>query len=136
MKGIRYFRAILCFWVFLWGCTSQPDKESLFLLLDKNHTQLNFQNTLEQTMEFNVFDYMYFYNGGGLGIGDFNNDGLADLYFTANMRPNKMFLNEGNMKFRDVTLQAGVEGTDTWYTGVSVVDINNDGLLDLYSTLR
>ncbi len=132
MKGIRYFRAILCFWVFIWGCTSQPDKESLFLLLDKSHTQLNFQNTLEQTTEFNVFDYMYFYNGGGLGIGDFNNDGLPDLYFTANMRPNKMFLHEGNMKFRDVTLQAGVEGTDAWYTGVSVVDINNDGLLDLY----
>jgi hypothetical protein len=97
---------------------------------------------LRQSSEFNVFNYMYFFNGGGVGAGDFNNDGLVDLYFTNNMGPNKMFLNEGNMKFKDVTEQAGVAGSSPpfggggggfgWTSGISVVDINNDGMLDLY----
>nr|HQU61161.1 VCBS repeat-containing protein [Saprospiraceae bacterium] len=93
---------------------------------------LDFENVLKPTSEFNVFNYMYFFNGGGLAAGDFNKDGLVDLYFTSNMGPNKLFLNEGGLKFRDVTDQAGLAGMDGWTTGASVVDINNDGLLDIY----
>ncbi|HMX40596.1 MAG TPA: VCBS repeat-containing protein, partial [Saprospiraceae bacterium] len=111
----------------------------VFRLLRKTETGLDFENVLRQSSAFNVFNYMYFYNGGGVGAGDFNNDGLADLYFSSNMGPNKMFLNLGGLKFRDVTDSAGVSGCATgatghcgWKTGISIVDINNDGLLDLY----
>jgi len=75
---------------------------------------------------------MYFYNGGGVAVGDFNNDGLQDLFFTANMGSNKMFINEGNFRFKDITEESGMEGIDGWTTGTCVVDINNDGLLDIY----
>jgi hypothetical protein len=109
------------------------DAAPVFQLLRKDATGLDFENALHQTSEFNVFNYMYFFNGGGVAAGDFNNDGKIDLYFTANMGPNKMFLNEGNLKFKDVTEQANVAGTvGGWKTGVSVIDINNDGMLDLY----
>ncbi|MEO0898861.1 MAG: VCBS repeat-containing protein [Bacteroidota bacterium] len=106
--------------------------EAYFELLTSEKTGLDFTNVLEQSPEFNVFNYMYFFNGGGLSAGDFNNDGLVDLYFTSNMGPNKMFLNEGEMSFRDVSEKAGVTGIGGWSSGVSVVDINNDGMLDLY----
>ena len=112
--------------------TPEPSAPPLFQLLGKAETGLDFENVLRQSSEFNVFNYMYFYNGGGVGAGDFNNDGLVDLYFTSNMGPNKMFLNEDNMKFRDVTERAGMAGAEGWTTGISIVDINNDGLLDLY----
>ena len=122
-------------WVFAFllviSCNNQ--KNRTFELLTQKETGLNFQNTLQQTLEFNVFDYMYFFNGGGVSSADFNNDGLLDLYFTANMGQNKMFLNQGGLKFKDVTEQAGVGGNQGgWSTGVSVIDINNDGLQDIY----
>ena len=75
---------------------------------------------------------MYFYNGAGVGAGDFNNDGKIDLFFTANQGDNKLYLNKGGLKFEDVTQQAGIPEDGEWSTGVSVVDINNDGLLDIY----
>ena len=103
-----------------------------FELLTKDVTGLDFRNVQTQTMDFNIFSYMYFYNGGGIGSGDFNNDGLIDLFFTSNMESNKLYLNEGGMKFRDVTAEAGLEGQEGWTTGVSVIDINDDGMLDLY----
>jgi len=93
---------------------------------------LDFANTLSQTSEFNVFNYMYFFNGGGVAAGDFNQDGRPDLYFTSNMEDNRLFLNQGDWSFRDVTDQAGVAGTGGWKTGASIVDINQDGLLDIY----
>lgn len=114
------------------GKKNASEKPVLFELLRKEKTGLDFENVLKQSEEFNVFNYMYFFNGGGAGAGDFNNDGLTDLYFTSNMGPNKMFLNEGGLRFRDITAQAGVAGMDGWTSGVSVVDINNDGMLDLY----
>lgn len=136
---------IFSLFALLLGCRrdqSPPAGPALFQLLRKADTGLDFENVLRQSSRFNVFNYMYFYNGGGVGAGDFNKDGLVDLYFTSNMGPNKMFLNQGNLKFKDVTEQAGVAGcppalegisTDCgWKTGVSIVDINNDGLLDLY----
>lgn len=131
MKNSKYF--ILLFYLLLiTNCTPKPGAGDWFQLLEVDHTRLDFSNSLEQTTSFNVFDYMYFFNGGGVGIGDFNNDGLVDLYFSANMESNKMFLNEGDLRFKDVTQEAGVQGTDAWSTGISVIDINNDGLLDIY----
>ena len=104
----------------------------LFTLLKGSETGLSFNNQPQLTPEFNVFNYMYFYNGGGLAAGDFNNDGLTDLYFTANQTANRMYLNEGQLRFREVTDSAGVSGQPGWATGASVVDINQDGLLDIY----
>jgi len=112
--------------------TSENAGPARFQLLDKESTGLEFQNVIEQSPEFNVFNYMYFYNGGGLAAEDLNQDGLADLYFTSNMGPNKLYLNQGGLKFKDVTEQAGVAGLEGWTSGVTVVDINNDGLQDLY----
>ncbi|MBX2889813.1 MAG: VCBS repeat-containing protein [Saprospiraceae bacterium] len=120
--------AVIC----LFGCHQKDASPAQFQLLRKDATGLDFENVLKPTTEFNALTYMYFYNGGGVAAGDFNNDGLVDLYFTSNMGPNKLFLNEGNLKFKDVTEQAGVAGMGGWTSGVSVVDINNDGLLDIY----
>lgn len=103
-----------------------------FRLLKKAETGLDFENLIQQNLEFNVFNYMYFFNGGGVGAGDFNQDGWVDLFFTSNMGPNKLFLNQGKLKFIDVSAQAGIKGQQGWTTGASVVDINNDGLLDIY----
>ena len=104
----------------------------MFEALDAKHTGLDFINKLTPTHEFNVFKYMYFYNGAGVGAGDFNNDGLIDFFFAANQGQNKLYLNTGNMHFKDVTAEAHIPDDGGWSTGVSVVDINNDGLLDIY----
>lgn len=114
------------------ACNPAEKQDAAFELLRKDETGLDFENVLEATSQFNVFNYMYFFNGGGVAAGDFNNDGLMDLYFTSNMGPNKLFLNEGNLKFKDVTETAGVAGLPGWTTGASVVDIDNDGKLDIY----
>ncbi len=109
-----------------------PNTSPVFELLKSNQTGLNFDNKLTQSKEFNVFKYMYFFNGGGIAAGDFNRDGMVDLYFTANMEDNKLFLNEGEMNFKEVTEIAGIKGMEGWTSGASVVDINQDGLLDIY----
>ena len=107
-----------------------------FQLLRKDATGLDFDNTPQQSANVNVFNYMYFFNGGGIAAGDFNQDGLVDLFFTSNMGPDKLFLNQGDLRFRDVTVQSNVNPSQStgiaWKTGASVVDINNDGLLDIY----
>ena len=103
-----------------------------FKILESNATGISFSNKLTPTPQFNLFSYMYYYNGGGIGAGDFNNDGLIDLFFSANQGDNKLFLNKGAMKFDDVTKQAAIPQDSGWSTGVSIVDINNDGLLDIY----
>ncbi|HWH63584.1 MAG TPA: VCBS repeat-containing protein, partial [Ginsengibacter sp.] len=104
----------------------------MFRVLDHNSTGLDFSNVLTPTKDFNVFKYMYFYNGSGVGAGDFNNDGLIDLFFSSNQGDNKIYLNQGKLKFKDVTAEAKIPEDGGWSTGVSVVDINNDGLLDIY----
>ena len=98
--------------------------------MDSEQTGLHFSNKLEQTGSLNMFRYMYFYNGAGVAAGDFNNDGKTDLFFSSNQSNNRLFLNEGNLKFRDVT-DKSVPKDRAWSTGVSVVDINNDGFLDI-----
>jgi hypothetical protein len=120
--------------LFLPSCKSRKDAPvaQLFQVLGHSKTGLDFSNTLKPSIEFNVFKYMYFYNGSGVGAGDFNNDGLIDLFFTSNQGQNKIYLNQGKLKFKDVTAAAKIPEDGGWSTGVSVVDINNDGLLDLY----
>ena len=121
--------------IFFPGCKNQntaSQQPVLFEALDASRTGLDFSNTLTPTQEFNVFKYMYFYNGGGVGAADFNNDGKIDVFFAANQVSNRLFLNLGNLHFKDVTKEANIPQDGAWSTGVSVVDINNDGLMDIY----
>lgn len=111
---------------------SEDKKETLFSLLGAKETGISFRNDIANKKDFNIFKYRNFYNGGGVAIGDINNDGLADIYLTANMGDNKLYLNKGNLTFEDITDKAGVAGNKPWSTGVTMVDINQDGLLDIY----
>lgn len=104
----------------------------MFEVLRDNITGIHFTNKLTPGNKFNMFYYMYFYNGAGIGAGDFNEDGKIDLFFASNQSDNKLYLNKGKMSFEDVTKQAAIPEDGGWSTGVSVVDINNDGLLDIY----
>lgn len=108
------------------------EKKTLFTRLSSEDTGISFVNEVEETKEFNVFKYRNLYNGGGVAIGDINNDGLPDIYFTSNMEKNHLFLNRGNFKFEDITDKAGVGGRKPWNTGVLMVDVNGDGYLDIY----
>ena len=103
-----------------------------FIALTPEKTGISFNNKLVESAANNIITYEYFYNGGGVGAGDFNNDGLIDLYFTSNQGGNKLYLNKGNWQFKDITATAGVGGKQGWKTGVSVADVNGDGLLDIY----
>jgi hypothetical protein len=107
---------------------SQP----LFELLDPQKTGVDFVNKVEDGEKFNILTYRNFYNGGGLAIGDINNDSLPDIYFTSNQNKNKLYLNKGNFVFEDITDKAGVGGKMAWSTGVTMADVNADGLLDIY----
>ncbi|CAN5575022.1 VCBS repeat-containing protein [soil metagenome] len=130
------FTKIIKFIIFLsalWIGTSCAKKENtLFTLLSPDHTGIHFINTITESDTLNIIKEEYVYNGGGIAVGDFNNDGLPDLYFTGNMVNNKLYLNRGNLKFDDITHAAGVEGEGKWCSGVTVVDINQDGWLDIY----
>jgi hypothetical protein len=114
------------------SCTHTAKAPEVFRVLTSKQTGIDFINKLTPTNQFNVFHYMYFYNGAGIAAGDFNNDGLIDLFFASNQGQNKLYLNTGNMHFKDVTEAAHLPNDNGWSTGVSVVDINNDGLLDIY----
>ncbi|PWT75632.1 MAG: RNA-binding protein [Bacteroidetes bacterium] len=104
----------------------------LFQFIASDHSNIHFNNKITENDSINPFDLPNMYNGGGVGVGDFNNDGLQDIYFTGNQVPCKLYLNKGNFKFEDITDVAGVNGGGRWCRGVSVIDINNDGLLDIY----
>lgn len=115
------------------ACASEEKKGPvLFEEISPEQSGVKFKNDLTFDEEFNVFTYRNYYNGGGVAIGDVNNDGLADLYFTANLGPNRLYLNKGEFKFEDVTEKAGVGGTRAWSTGVAMADVNGDGWLDIY----
>src|SRR5690606_14714300 len=104
----------------------------LFKKVNASESGVTFSNVVEEKFE-NYFDFFaYIYNGGGVAVGDINNDGLPDLYFTGNEVPNKLYLNQGNLKFVDITASAGVDGGAGWDNGVTMVDINHDNLLDIY----
>ncbi|MFN6079986.1 MAG: FG-GAP-like repeat-containing protein [Bacteroidota bacterium] len=114
-------------------CNQNKSSEStLFNTVPSSLSNITFSNQLTETEDFNIIEYLYFYNGGGVALGDINNDGLLDIYITGNQVSNKLYLNKGNWQFEDITLKAGVESPGAWKTGVTMVDINGDGLLDIY----
>lgn len=113
------------------ACKSGDDVQ-LFEKLPASKTHIDFTNQITETPDFNILDYLYFYNGGGVASGDINNDGLVDLFFTSNQGKNKLYLNKGNMEFEDISVKAGIEGFSDWKTGVTMADVNGDGLLDIY----
>jgi enediyne biosynthesis protein E4 len=120
--------------VVLFSCNNNNSSNTkpIFKTLTASQTGLQFSNTLTPSSELNLLTYMYYYNGAGAAAADFNNDGLVDLFFCANQSTNKIFLNKGKMQFTDVTQQTKIPNDGGWNTGASVIDINNDGLLDIY----
>ncbi|HEX5172408.1 MAG TPA: FG-GAP-like repeat-containing protein [Cyclobacteriaceae bacterium] len=133
MKGnmrVKNFVAIIVF-VAAISC-SRDDSKTLFSKLPSSRTGVTFNNVNVENESYNVFVYEYFYNGGGVALGDIDNDGLTDIYFSANQGPNKLYLNKGNFKFEDITDKSGTSANWGWKTGVAMVDINGDGFLDIY----
>ncbi len=127
---MNLFRLIALFFVlFCFSCNKNQEKPLFSLVQNSN---INFENRITETKNLNVFNYRNFYNGGGVAIGDLNNDGLPDLFFTANQGANKLYLNKGNLQFEDISIKAGFVEKKQWSTGVVFVDINGDGWLDIY----
>ncbi|CAM4186283.1 VCBS repeat-containing protein [Zobellia nedashkovskayae] len=122
----------LLYFVVLGSCTHNTENESPLFILQNESIGISFENTLTYTESFNPYVYRNFYNGGGVAIGDINNDGLEDIFFTGNMVDNKLYLNKGNWKFEDITLKSGVACPEVWSTGATFADVNGDGFLDLY----
>lgn len=116
------------------GCNFLGTKQesTLFKKLPASVTGIDFQNKLTFSQNFNIYRYRNFYNGGGVAVGDINNDGLLDLFFTSNMQDNALYINKGGFKFEDISQKAGITGKRAWSTGVSMADVNGDGLLDIY----
>jgi hypothetical protein len=121
--------------VFLTSCRHKKADQGTFKLRTPAQTHIDFINKNTATDAVNILDYLYFYNGAGVASADFNNDGLPDLYFVSNQGANKLYLNKGNLQFEDITAKAGVAGTGDWKTGVTIVDINGDGYMDIYVTV-
>ena len=116
----------------LTACSRESHSPALFQLLEPAATGVTFANTLPERADFNPLNYLYYYNGGGVAVGDIDGDGLPDLYFTSNLGPNKLYRNKGNYQFEDITDKAGVADPDGWKTGVTMADVNGDGRLDIY----
>jgi hypothetical protein len=132
VSKLRSSAIIFALSVLLFAC-NQPMKElPLFEALSAEQTGIQFENKLHPNEQFNMFHYMYYYNGAGVATGDFNNDGQADIFFASNEGDNQLYLNKGKLQFTEVSKQAQIPQDSAWNTGVSVVDINNDGLLDIY----
>ena len=113
----------------LYSCSKT---ETLFKLLDSEQTGVDFNNKITETTEFNILTDEYIFNGGGVAVADFDKNGLPDLFFTGNMVSNELYLNQGDLKFKKVTEQAKLDSSHFWSSGVAAVDINSDGLMDIY----
>ena len=125
---LQSFGLLLCISIF----ASCSKTDTLFQKIPASHSKITFNNRIAEVDSINPIDLEFLYNGGGVAVGDFNNDGLPDLYFTASIASNQLYLNKGNLAFEDVTAEAGVTGEGRWSNAASVVDINNDGWLDIY----
>ena len=126
MKPLAYLLLPIIF------ISCKPEKTTLFSLIPPEQSRITFSNRIVENDTLNILKEEYIYNGGGVGVGDFNNDGLSDLYFTGNMVDNALYLNQGDMQFQDITIEARVAGNGQWCSGVALVDINQDGWLDIY----
>src|SRR5580765_3250923 len=113
------------------ACRSTSERP-LFEQLDGARTGITFVNDVPEDTAFNILNYLYYYNGGGVAVGDINNDGLPDIYFTSNRGSNRLYLNKGNYHFEDITDRAGVADTAGWKTGVTMADVDGDGYVDIY----
>ncbi len=122
--------------ILIFSCKSEDkisgEKEKLFTLINSQQSNIDFKNEVKEDLYFNFLNYSYIYNGGGVAVGDINNDGLEDIYFTSNQNSNALYLNKGKFQFENITSKANVVDDNGWTTGVTMVDINNDGWLDIY----
>jgi len=133
MKKIYSYLLVFSMLILVLSCEKKIKKADLFFeAVSSNESGINFSNNLTDTNDMNIVEYLYYYNGGGVAIGDINNDGLDDIYFTANQLPDRLYLNLGNMKFKDITKSSGIIMDNSWSTGVTMADVNNDGFLDIY----
>lgn len=114
------------------GCEKVKEQDKLFTLLKPSHTNIHFSNVLTETAQFNNAEYLFFYDGGGVAVGDINNDGLKDLFFASNQSDDKLYLNKGDFVFEDISEKAGLDQDTAWSTGVAMADVNGDGYLDIY----
>ncbi|MEE9462548.1 MAG: VCBS repeat-containing protein, partial [Bacteroidales bacterium] len=127
----RYIRLIFILMIVMTTLSCKQSNKQ-FTKLSPNRTGITFRNPIEETEDFNHLDYSYLYNGAGVAIGDINNDGLPDIYFTGNLVTSRLYLNKGNFQFEDITKTAGVAARETWNNGAAMADINGDGFLDIY----
>ena len=130
-------KSIILLCIAIIGCNNapvEPLQNNTFKMevLSSKKTGITFENKLTDTSSLNIIEYLYYYNGGGVSVGDINNDGLDDIYFAANQLPDKLYLNLGNMQFKGISTAAGLNQKPSWSTGVSMQDVNNDGYIDIY----
>jgi enediyne biosynthesis protein E4 len=118
----------------IWSCSTKDDRQPgwLFNKVSSSQTGIDFSNDLQEDDDFNIVEYLYYYNGGGVATGDINNDGLTDVYFTSNQGSNKLYLNKGEFRFEDITETAGAQGQGNWKSGVTMADVNGDSFLDIF----
>lgn len=127
-----YFIISVFVLVIQFSCEEKVAEPTLFKLILSEKSGIQFENTLVSTDDLNILEYLYFYNGGGVAAGDINNDGLVDLYFSGNQVADKLYLNQGNFQFKDISESAGIPDDGSWSNGVTMADVNGDGLLDIY----
>ncbi|CAM4310212.1 VCBS repeat-containing protein [Zobellia nedashkovskayae] len=129
---MRKIIASLIVLLIVFSCTKKSAISKNFIEIDPTVSGVDFSNTIIENDTLNYFSFPYLYLGAGVSIGDINNDGLSDIYFTGNLTPNKLYLNKGNLQFEDITEKAGIAGDNRWYSGTTMADVNNDGYLDIY----
>ncbi len=130
LLSMNNFTKIIIASLIIIGCSKKENQ--LFDKLSSDESKVQFVNQLDESKGISILDYLYYYNGGGVALGDINNDGLVDIYFTSNQGKNKLYLNQGENKFDDISIKAGVEGKSDWNTGTVMADVNGDGYLDIY----